>query len=85
MQGKYDEAQRKADEAEALNMKWGLFDDTPAKVSEEIKNKRPKAVASRAGTPVEVHDRRAPRRSFARRGLRSTTGSSRWLKRSRST
>ncbi len=32
IQGKYDEAQRKADEAEALNVKWGLFDDTPAKV-----------------------------------------------------
>ena len=58
-QGSYDEAQRKADEAEALNVKWGLFDDTPGKVSEEIKNKRPKAMAKATGSPVEVHDRRA--------------------------
>ena len=41
-------------------MKWGLFDDTPAKVSEEIKKSRPKAVRQpAAGSPVEVHDRRA--------------------------
>ncbi len=57
--GHYDEAQRKADEAEALNIKWGLFDDTPARVSEDIKKARPKAVASRTSAPAEVHDRRA--------------------------
>ncbi len=59
IQGKYDEAQHKADEADALNVKWGLFDDTPARVGEDIKKARPKAVASRAGSAIEVHDRRA--------------------------
>src|SRR5262249_8763159 len=43
--GNYDVAQRKADEAEALDVKWGLFDDTPAKVTAEIRKARPKAVA----------------------------------------
>ncbi len=57
--GNYDGAQRKADEAESLNVKWGLFEDTPAKVSEEIKKARPKAVATRAGGAAEHHDRRA--------------------------
>ena len=57
--GNYDVAQHKVDEAEALDVKWGLFDDTPAKVSEEIKKARPKAVATRAAAPGEQpHDRR---------------------------
>ena len=57
--GNYDVAQRKVDEAEALDVKWGLFDDTPAKVSEEIKKARPKAVAARAApAAAEPHDRR---------------------------
>ena len=53
--GNYDVAQRKADEAEALDVKWGLFDDTPAKVTEEIKKARPRMAVAR---------RRAPRRSL---------------------
>ncbi len=56
--GNYDGAQRKADEAEALNIKWGLFDDTPAKVSDEISKARPKALAA-ANTAAsrQAHDR----------------------------
>jgi hypothetical protein len=46
--GNFDVAQRNADEADALKVKWGLFDDTPAKVSEEIEKARPKSVATRA-------------------------------------
>ena len=56
--GNYDVAQRKADEADALNVKWGLFDDTPEKVREEVKKARPKAVARGAAAPAEAHDRR---------------------------
>ncbi len=55
----YDAAQHKVDEADALNVKWGLFDDTPARVAEDIKKARPKAVVNRASATVEVHDRRA--------------------------
>src|SRR5262249_13440481 len=48
--GNYDAAQRKTDEAEALDVKWGLFDDTPAKVQAEIKKARPKAAATAASS-----------------------------------
>ena len=60
--GNYDMAQQKVDEAEALDVKWGLFDDTPAKVTEEIKKSRPKIV-SPAGTIAanQPHDRRTAR------------------------
>ena len=60
--GNYDVAQRKAGEAEALDVKWGLFDDTPAKVTEDINKARPKAVAS-AGRPTTSlpHDRKTAR------------------------
>jgi len=60
--GNYDMAQRKVDEAEALDVKWGLFDDTPAKVAEEIKKTRPKTVASASHiASQEPHDRRTAR------------------------
>jgi hypothetical protein len=59
--GNYDLAQRKVDEAEALDIKWGLFDDTPAKVTEEIKKTRPKTVASKSAADGKPHDRRAAR------------------------
>ncbi len=57
--GNYDVAQHKVDEAEALDIKWGLFDDTPAKVTEEIKKARPK-VGRRHRAPrlSQPHDRR---------------------------
>jgi len=52
--GNYDVAQQKADAAETLDVKWGLFDDTPAKVTEEIKKSRPKAV-SPAGNIARIN------------------------------
>ena len=57
--GNYDAAQRKADEAEALDITWGLFDDTPAKVTEEIKKARPKVAATARKGPAQPHDRSA--------------------------
>ena len=48
--GNYDMAQQKVDEADGLDIKWGLFDDTPAKVTEEIKKSRPKMAAASAKT-----------------------------------
>jgi len=58
--GNYDAAQRKADEAEALDVKWGLFDDTPAKVQEAIKKARPNGVTTAAGSAAgQPHDRKA--------------------------
>jgi len=59
--GNYDAAQRKAMEADALDIKWGLFEDTPAKVAEEIKKARPKAVVSKDAGSAQPHDRRAAR------------------------
>ncbi len=56
--GNYDGAQQKADEAEALNIKWGLFDDTPAKITEEISKARPKALAAaHTAAGRQAHDR----------------------------
>jgi type II secretory pathway component GspD/PulD (secretin) len=57
--GNYDEAQKKADAADAMDVKWGLFDDTPAKVGEDITKARPKATVAKAGTSDAPHDRRA--------------------------
>ncbi len=64
--GNYDVAQRKVDEAEALDIKWGLFDDTPAKVSEEIKKARPKAsAAANAAAASQPHDRQTAKAQAA--------------------
>ncbi len=55
-------AQQKVDEAEALDIKWGLFDDTPAKVTEEIKKARPRIAKPAASTAAnQPHDRRTAR------------------------
>jgi len=43
--GDYDGALAKVARANALNVKWGLFDDTPAKVGEAIAKARPRDVA----------------------------------------
>ncbi len=58
--GDYDLAEKKAKEAESLDIKWGLFDDTPTKVMDEIKKARPKttATAASAETVGQPHDRR---------------------------
>ncbi len=60
--GNYEEAQRKVAEAEALEIEWSLFDDTPAKVMEDIKKKRPKgAAAAKGNATAQPHDRRTAR------------------------
>ena len=44
--GNYDDAAAKVEQARALNVRWGLFDDTPAKVAADVDKARPKAVAA---------------------------------------
>ena len=58
--GNYDDAAAKVAQARALNVRWGLFDDTPAKVGRRSAKARPKAVAAR-------HGRRPARPGTARR------------------
>ncbi|MGO8897929.1 MAG: type II secretory pathway, component PulD, partial [Isosphaeraceae bacterium] len=45
-QGNFDAAEKKIAEAEAIDVKWGLFDDTPAKVRNDLNKERPKNLAS---------------------------------------
>jgi type II secretory pathway component GspD/PulD (secretin) len=47
-QANYDVAEKKIAEAEALDVKWGLFEDTPTKVRNYLNKERPKTVASTA-------------------------------------
>ncbi len=54
--GNYDDAAAKVARAQAMNIKWGLFDDTPAKVSESIAKARPKATS---GSKVSTSHSRA--------------------------
>jgi len=56
--GDYDAAERKIAEAESLNVKWGLFDVTPAKARASLAKARPKAEPAAAGQPV-VADHKA--------------------------
>ena len=59
LRGNYDLAQAKADEARALDVQWGLFDDTPDKLQEDIAKVRPAVAARAAGCQDGVaHDRR---------------------------
>ena len=56
--GNYDDAAAKVARVKAMNIKWGLFDDTPAKVTEAIAKARPKgtstATAPMARTRVQA-------------------------------
>ena len=45
-QGNFDAAEKKIAEAEAIDIKWGLFDDTPTKVRTDLNKERPKNLAS---------------------------------------
>ncbi|MGA7497566.1 MAG: hypothetical protein WBX00_12640, partial [Isosphaeraceae bacterium] len=45
-QGDFDAAEKKIAEAEAIDVKWGLFDDTPTKVRTDLNKERPKNLAS---------------------------------------
>ena len=61
--GNYDDAAAKVAQARGLNARWGLFDDTPAKVEAVLAKARPKAVVTTASD--------APRdRADARQRLR---------------
>ncbi|AGA29272.1 type II secretory pathway, component PulD [Singulisphaera acidiphila] len=46
--GDYDAATRLVNEVQVMNVRWGLFDDTPAKVADAIEKARPKVAASPA-------------------------------------
>ncbi len=50
--GNYDDAAAKVAQARGMNIRWGLFDDTPAKVESVLNRARPKAVEMTA-TVVE--------------------------------
>ncbi len=52
--GNYDEAMRVVLEVQKMNVKWGLFDETPAKLADAIAKARPKGVASSGG----AHDKK---------------------------
>ncbi len=56
-QGNYDEAAKKIEEVRGMDIKWGLFDETPAKLTQLLEKSRPKADAS--GAPGgQAKDRR---------------------------
>ena len=57
-QGRYDEAGAKVAEARAMNIRWGLFDDTPDRVTKDIEKSRPKNVSVAAAPAVSQGDRR---------------------------
>ena len=48
--GEYDAAEEKIAEAEAIDVKWGLFDDTPAKARTALNKARPKTDVELAKT-----------------------------------
>jgi tetratricopeptide (TPR) repeat protein len=50
--GNYDEAMQIVLEVQKMNIKWGLFEETPTKLAEAIAKARPKATAS-AGSVVK--------------------------------
>jgi type II secretory pathway component GspD/PulD (secretin)/tetratricopeptide (TPR) repeat protein len=56
-QGNYDAASRIVEEVQGMNIKWGLFDETPAKMAEAIAKARPKASPSSMAS-TGAHDRR---------------------------
>jgi len=55
--GNYDDASKLVAEVRAMNVRWGLFDDTPSKVAEAIEKARPKTLAAGVAAPTQ-HDRR---------------------------
>jgi type II secretory pathway component GspD/PulD (secretin) len=59
--GNFDDAEAKIVEAEKLDVKWGLFEDTPSKVRAELKKQRPKTVAAKGAPSAPPGDRKAAR------------------------
>ena len=51
-QGNFDAAEKKIAEAEAIDIKWGLFDDTPTKVRTDLNKEQPKISPARASRLV---------------------------------
>ena len=56
--GNFELAEQKVAEAEASDVKWGLFDDTPAKVRADITKEKPKTVAATKAAPGQPGDRK---------------------------
>lgn len=60
--GQYDGAVRTVAEVQGMNVRWGFFDDTPAKVSETLAKARSKPADGATGNPdtsrEQPHDRR---------------------------
>ncbi len=65
--GNYDAAQQKADEARTLDVHWGLFDDTPEKLEQEIIKARPQYTPAVGGAEANLpHDRRTAKLKLQR-------------------
>jgi type II secretory pathway component GspD/PulD (secretin) len=58
--GNYDDAEAKVAQARALNVRWGLFDDTPDKVARDLSRARPRVIASDPAAS-QARDRHAAR------------------------
>ena len=70
LRGNYDLAQAKVDEARSLEVTWGLFDDTPDKLQEDIAKVRPTVAAKAPGRRCRPAPRSADRQGEAARGPR---------------
>src|SRR6201999_1936673 len=55
-QGNYDGAAKTIDEVRRMKVRWGLFDDTPAKATADLEKARPKATV--ASTTTLPRDRK---------------------------
>ena len=64
-------------EVQAMDVKWGLFDDTPAKVTETIEKARPKASAAIEATGGPRTQQQAKAKLKEARARCRTTSSSR--------
>lgn len=53
--GNYDEAAKLVAQTREMNVRWGLFDDTPTKVAETLEKARPKASAITADDQPRDH------------------------------
>ncbi len=59
MRGNYDSAQQKVEEVRALDIHWGLFDDTPDKLEKDVVKARPTPAPAMSTAETKVpHDRR---------------------------
>ena len=67
-QGNFDAAEKKIAEAEAIDIKWGLFDDTPTKVRTHLNKERPKNLASTSKPAQSLPHNRENAHALLRRG-----------------